>query len=72
MKKSPSLGSFHHGEAETTPTRNHKVVGSIPGPAQWVTDLALWWTVVWVKEMAWIWHCYGCGVGQWLQLRLDP
>ena len=22
--------------------------------------------------MAWIWHCCGCGLGQRLQLRLDP
>ena len=26
----------------TNPTRNHEVVGSIPGLAQWVNDLALW------------------------------
>ena len=28
---------------ETNLTRNHEVVGSIPGPSQWVKDLALLW-----------------------------
>ena len=28
--------------------------------------------MVWVKVMAWIPHSCGCGVGQQLQLRLDP
>ena len=28
--------SSHHGTAETTPTRNHEVSGSIPGLAEWV------------------------------------
>ena len=23
-------------------------------------------------QMARIWHCCSCGVGQWLQLRFDP
>ena len=34
------LWSSHHGSAEMNPTRNHEV-GSIPGLAQWVKDLAL-------------------------------
>ena len=29
------------GAAETNPTGNHEVVGSIPGCARWVKDLAL-------------------------------
>ena len=29
-------GSSRLGAAETNPTGNHKVVGSIPGTAQWV------------------------------------
>ena len=33
--------SSHRGPAETDPTRNHEVTGSILGLPQWVKDLAL-------------------------------
>ena len=29
------------GTAETDPTRNHEVVGLLPGLTQWIKDLAL-------------------------------
>ena len=33
--------SFYHGTVEMNPTRNDEVVGSFPGLAQWVKDMAL-------------------------------
>ena len=32
-----------YSAAEANPTRNHKVVGLIPGLAQWIKDLVLLW-----------------------------
>ena len=36
-------GSSCCGTAETNPTRNHEVVGSIPDLTRWVKDPALLW-----------------------------
>ena len=57
---------------ETNLTRNQEVVGLILGLTQWVKDPVLLRAVMQVADEAQIQHCCGCGVGQQLQLRLDP
>ena len=39
QNKTTNNSSFCRGAAETNLTRNHEVVGSIPGLTQWVKDL---------------------------------
>ena len=53
-------------------TSTHKDVGSIPGLDLWVKDPGLLRAVVQVENAAGIPSCYGCGVGQQLQLQFDP
>ena len=57
----------------TSPTRNHGVVGSIPGLARWVGIRrchGLWCRLLMQLGSP---YCCGCGVGrQRLQLRFDP
>ena len=50
----------------TNLTRNHEVVGSIPGLAQCIKDLVLPKAVVYVADLARIPCCCGCGVGRQL------
>ena len=38
------------GAAKTNLTRNHEIVGSIPGLTQWVKDLGLLW--LWCRPVA--------------------
>ena len=51
--------SSHRGAAEMNPTRNHEIVGLIPGLAQWVKDLVLLWlwrrpaAVAPIRPLAW-------------------
>ena len=51
FKKIEVWSSFW-GTAKTNPISIHEEVGSIPGLAQWVRDLALPWAVVWVADAA--------------------
>ena len=53
-------------------TSIHEDSGLMPGPAHRVKDLVSLQTVAWVADETWILRCYGCAVGQQLQLQLDP
>ena len=46
LLKKYKFWSSRCGAAETNPTMNHEVVGSIPGLAQWVKDLVFLSAVV--------------------------
>ena len=72
LEEIKDLGSSHCGSVVTNLTSIYEDAGLIPGLAQWVKDLALPWAAVYAADVAGIWHCCGCGVGQQLQLQFDP
>ena len=53
-----TIGNSRRGSAETNLSSIHEDTSSILGLDQWVADVA------------WVWCC--CGVGQGLQLGIDP
>ena len=56
----------------TNLTRNHDVAGSIPGLAQWVKGSGVAVSCGVHRRQVQIPRCCGSGVGQGLQLQLDP
>ena len=60
LEEVKKFGSSHHDAAETNPTRNHEVVGLIPGLAQWVKYLAVSCGVgcrcSLDPALLWLWH----------------
>ena len=68
-------GSSHYGAVETNPTRNHEVVGWIPGLTQWVKDLELPWVVDYRhgldSSLLWLW-CRPAAVAPIQPLAWEP
>ena len=62
------LWIFHCGSVVMNPASINEDVGLIPGLTQWVKDPVLLQAVVQVADVARIWCCCGCGIGQQLWL----
>ena len=51
------------GSVEMNLTSIHEDKGLLPGLIQWVRNLALPVSFGVGGDIAWIWHCCGCGIG---------
>ena len=72
MKKIFKKGVHIVAQQVKSLTSIHEDVGSTPGLAHWVKDLALPQAALYVTDKDRIWHCCACGVAWQQQLQFIP
>ena len=71
IKSLSTVGSSHWGSAVMNPTGIYEDAASIPAPLSEIRILRC--CELWCRsDVAWIPRCCGCGIGQQLQLQLEP